>query len=282
MPNDVPRPTKSAVDERKSRTLREQRLHTTDKRGDASHPDLSTRHSRPRLAWVLAAALMAGCAAAPTPHGEVSSESFSVHELIQSDSNRMATLAMRDNLQSLFVLAEKLYRRNPTEWRKTAESPEAAVEFVRIAVREGQGWGPLGERRDVAALDLALRPEFPGDRVAAYIYATADTLLTAHGGNTRFNLVQGLDAQRVYNAARNMEIAMWILASRRKADGTPLLLSNEISDAGRNLSFEREMGKIIGRLDLLAAYTTEKYRRAFISYGQGMVAGPLLQFLPVK
>ena len=55
-----------------------------------------------------------------------------------------------------------------------------------------------------------------------------------------------------------------------------------MSAAGRNLSFEREMGKVIGRLDLLASFTTEKYRRAVISYAQGVVAGPFLQFLPVK
>lgn len=230
----------------------------------------------------VAITLMAGCTATPTPHGEVRGESFSAQELVQSDANRMATLGMRDNLQSLFLLARKLYLRNPAEWRKTAESPEAAIEFVRIALLEGQGWGPLGERRDIAALDLALRPEFQGDRVAAFIYATADMLITAHGGSTSFNMLQGLDAQSVYNAARNMEIAMWILSSRRKADGQPLLLSNEISEAGRNLSFEREMGKIIGRLDLLATFTTEKYRRAIISWGQGAVAGPLLQFLPVQ
>ncbi|ARU06544.1 hypothetical protein CCO03_00530 [Comamonas serinivorans] len=235
-----------------------------------------------RLGLALAPLLLVACGSAPTPHGEVQSEAFSTRELIQSDSNRMASLAMRDNLNSLFLLMDKLYRRNPAEWKKTADSPEAAVEFVRIALREGLGWGPLGERRDVAALDLALKPEFQGDRVAAFIYATADSIITAHGGSTSFNLVQGVDAQHVYNAARNMEIAMWVLASRRKADGTPLLLSNEMSAAGRNLSFEREMGKVIGRLDLLASFTTEKYRRAVISYAQGVVAGPFLQFLPVK
>ena len=47
-------------------------------------------------------------------------------------------------------------------------------------------------------------------------------------------------------------------------------------------SFEREMGKIIGRLDLIASYTTERYRRAVIGYGQGLLAGPFMQFLPVR
>ena len=60
------------------------------------------------------------------------------------------------------------------------------------------------------------------------------------------------------------------------------MLSNEITADSRNLSFEREFGKIIGRLDLLATYTTERYRRAVIGYVQGLVAAPLLAFLPVR
>ena len=85
-----------------------------------------------------------------------------------------------------------------------------------------------------------------------------------------------------YNAARNVETAVWLLAQRRNAQGQPLLLADEIGQQGRNLSFEREFGKIIARLDLLAAFTTEKYRRAAISYVQGIVGGTFLQFLPVR
>ena len=96
------------------------------------------------------------------------------------------------------------------------------------------------------------------------------------------NLLDGVDAQHLYNAARNVETAAWLLAQRRNAQGQPLLLADEIGAQGRNLSFEREFGKIIARLDLLAAFTTEKYRRAAISYVQGIVGGTFLQFLPVR
>lgn len=246
---------------------------------------LSVLRATPRVrgTGVLALVLvLAGCASAPTDHGTVSGEPFTVIDLVQSDAGRMATLGMRDNLHSLFLLQDKLYKRNPSEWRKSAPSREAAIEAVRQAVLLRQPWAPLGERRDVAALSYALSVDFTDDRVAAFIYACGDMLLMAHGERTTFTLLNGLDAQRLYNAARNMEIAMWVLNSRRKPDGTPLLLANEISAAGQNLSFEREMGKIIGRLDLLATFTTEKYRRALINYGQNWMAGPLLTFLPVR
>ena len=215
--------------------------------------------------------VLAGCASnAPTPRGEVKGAPTHAAEMAQSDANRMATLAMQENLEGLLRLADKLYRRNPAEWRKgTATSREQALEQLRTAVLQRQPWAPLQGRRDIAAMALALAPEFAGDRVAAFIHATADMVITAHGGKTEFFLLDGMDAQHLYNAARNVETAVWLLAQRRNAQG-------------RNLSFEREFGKIIARLDLLATFTTEKYRRAAISYVQGIVGGTFLQFLPVR
>lgn len=227
------------------------------------------------------AMLLAGCSSTPSPYGKVQGERFGKRELVQSDTNRMATLAMQQNLDSLFALMDKLYKRNPSEWPKTAKSPEAAMAFVRLTVLNRQGWAPLGEARDAKALSKALAVDFNDDRVAAFIYAAADTVVTAHGGKTQFTMVDGLNPQAVHNAARNMEVAAWILSSRRQADGSPLLLANEIGPQDRNLSFEREMSKIIARLDLMAIYGTEKYRRAVIGYGQGLIAGPFIQFLPV-
>ncbi|MDH1253209.1 hypothetical protein N5C67_11155 [Comamonas thiooxydans] len=252
----------------------------------AGHCTRDFLRARPLMGrWLLSGLVLcalAACSSAPTNHGEVKGEDFHSRELLQSDSNRMATLAMKENLESLFLIMDKLYRRNPAEWKKTASSREAAMTYVRIAVMERQPWHELQDKRDVAALSQALQPEFAGDRVAAFVHAAADMLITAHGGRTSFTLIDGLDPQHVFNAARNLEIANWILNSRKTPGGKPLLLSNQIAEEGRNLSFEREMGKIIGRLDLVADYTTERYRRSVIGYAQGLLAGPFMQFLPVR
>ena len=229
------------------------------------------------------AALLTGCASdAPTSRGEVKGQDFSANELLQSEGNRTAKNAMLANQRSLLLLADKLYRRNPAEWRKSAATREAALAEVEKAMAADTPWPPLAGKRDVAALTLALSPDFAGDRVAAFIVACADTIVTAHGGKREFYYLDGVDPQHLYNAARNMEIALWVLNTRRNAQGQPLLLANEIGPDTRNLSFEREFGKIIGRLDLLATYTTERYRRAVIGYVQGLVAAPLLAFLPVR
>ena len=228
--------------------------------------------------------LMAACInPAPTLHGQAPGTPMTPHELAQSDVNRMTTLGMQDNLESLQRIADKLYRRNPAEWRKGGNtSREAALARLRSAIDSQAPWPELQGKRDIAALSLALNPDFSGDRVAAFIYASADMLLAAHGGARLFYLTNSLDAQYIYNAARNIEIAVWLLSSRRNAAGQPLLLPDEISGQGRNLSFEREFGKIIGRLDLLSVVLTEKYRRAVISYAQSLLGGTFLQFLPVR
>lgn len=229
------------------------------------------------------ALLLGACtSSAPTQRGEVRGQSFDAAELLQSEGNRVTTVAMRANHQSLMLLADKLYRRNPAEWRKTAPTREAALKQLEDTLVAGLPWPALAGKRDVAGLSLALAPEFAGDRVAAFISACSDTLVTAHGGRRDFYYLDGIDPQYIHNAARNMETAAWILNTRRDARGQPLLLSNELAGENRNLSYEREFGKIIGRLDVLSQYLTERYRRAVITYVQGVLAAPFLIFLPVK
>ena len=216
-------------------------------------------------ALLLACAALAGCSSAPTPRGAVQGAEFSSGELLQSEGNRITQNAMTANHRSLMLLADKLYRRNPAEWRKSAATRETALAQLELALLSAQLWAPLAGQRDVAALS----PDFAGDSVAAFIVACADTIVTAHGGKREFYYLDGVDPQHLYNAARNMEIALWVLNTRRNAQGQPLLLANELGPGPRALTFEREFGKIIGRLDQLATYTTERYRRAVIGYVQG-------------
>ncbi|GHU26060.1 hypothetical protein AGMMS50256_02360 [Betaproteobacteria bacterium] len=230
----------------------------------------------------LTACALAACSSVPVEK-EVRGESFEPRQLVQTDANRFANLTMRDNLDSLEILLEKLYRRNPSMWKKrSAQSLEAARQEVMAAIRDKETLLPdMGETKGTNAVHLALAPEFTGDRAGAYIYGLGTMLVEAWGGSIRLSIIDGLDAQRLANAAHNVAVAAWILTDRKDASGQALLLSNEISGASRNLSFEREHGKIIGRLDTLAAVIDEKYRRSVIGYLQSMVGGAFLQFLPV-
>jgi len=205
---------------------------------------------------------------------------MSADQMVQTDFNRTLTIAMRDNLASVMVLMDKLYRRNPREWRKSgSDSHEAAIAAMRTRIEQRSPPPDVAGLQDIDILAVALDPGYRGDRVAALIYGLADTIIVSHGGKTRFDAFDLLDGQRVYNAARNVEAAAWLLRSRRDAAGQPLLLANEMTDALANLSFEREFGAIIGRLDLVADLLGENSRRLGINYAQNLL---FFAFLPVR
>ncbi|VFR46896.1 putative lipoprotein [plant metagenome] len=233
--------------------------------------------------FALAMFALGACASPPsTPSsgGTPRTEKMSADQFGQTDFNRTVTIAMRDNQAGLHSLLDKLYRRNPREWRKGgAPDFDTAVKRVRDAMAAGRPPAGLQGLRDIQILAVSLDPAYRGDRVAAFIFGLSDTIVTAHGGKTRFYVSDMLDGQRVYNAARNVEAAAWLLATRKDEAKQPLLLANEISDTAVNLSFEREFGALVGRLDLIANLLGENSRRVGINYAQGLM---FFSFLPVR
>ena len=237
------------------------------------------------LAFLIATLSLLTACSSPPVRKEVRGEDFSSGQLLQSDANRAANLAMRDNLASLSLLLDKLYKRNPKEWRKSgAASREEAHGAVMQAIKELRPLAGLHERKSVAALTLAFDATFQGDRAGTMVYGLGSMLTELYGNRATLHLLNGLDPQKTANAAWNIEVAAWLLASRTDARGQPLLLSNEIGSQGRNLSFEREFGRMTGRLELLAQLNHESLRRTGINYAQGLLAVPIIglaQFIPL-
>ncbi|MCK6188324.1 hypothetical protein [Pseudomonas sp. EYE_354] len=236
-----------------------------------------------RQSWLLAAVLMLFATGCTQQQGRDIAKQFSngkPDEFFQTSVDRMATLGMRDNLQSLYLLMSKLYLRNPNQWRQSGYPDAASAEReIRRAIEQRQPLQALGDRRDLVALSYSLSPEFKGDRVGAFIYAIGSMLVTAHGGRTEFYMTDSINPQFVSNAARNIEKATWLLSKRQDANGVLLLFSNEISEEGSNLSFAVEFGKIVARLDLLTQMLDERYRRIGLNYAQSLL---LMNFLPVQ
>ncbi|MDR6710994.1 hypothetical protein J2W83_000584 [Pseudomonas hunanensis] len=238
--------------------------------------------SRPCSRLLLAGALIALCACTQQQGRDIVNQfgEGKPSELFQTSVDRMASLAMRDNLQSLYRLMNKLYLRNPNQWKQSGYLDAATAERqIRLAIEQRQPLAQLGDRRDLAALSYALSPEFRGDRVGAFIYAIGSMMITAHGGRTEFYMTDAIDPLFVNNAARNIEKATWMLSQRQDANGVLLLFSNEISEEGSNLSFAVEFGKIVARLDLLAQMLDERYRRIGLNYAQSLL---FINFLPVQ
>lgn len=124
-----------------------------------------------------------------------------------------------------------------------------------------------------------MSPEFQGDRAGAFIYAIGTMLITAHGGRMEFYITDTISAEFINNAARNIEKATWMLGQRKDLQGKRLLLANQLSRDGRNLSFAVEFGKIVARLDLISEVLDERYRRLGVSYAQSLL---FMNFLPVQ
>jgi hypothetical protein len=239
--------------------------------------------SVPRTALVFCAAAavlaLAGCAATRSTER---AENYGSREWMQSGANRIANLALRDNLQSIRRVQLSLYRRNPREWRKWAASPEDAIQRSWDAVMQAAPLPALQGASGIDAVRLAFEagPQgYAGDRVAALVYGWATMLKQANGDTWEQTMIDGVNAENSYRAARNMEISLWLIGSRTGPDGQPLLLATEISDRGRNLLIDRELSKVVARLDLLAAQADEKYRRAALDFAQGWLLGSLGPFL---
>jgi hypothetical protein len=237
-------------------------------------------HAVVRRGRLLCAVLMFLCLAACTSTQRA--EPYESKEFLQSGANRIANLALRDNLQSVKRVQLSLYRRNPREWRKWSSSAEDATQRTWDSIMQGPPLGQLHGATGIDAIRLAFQtapPPYEGDRVAALVVGWAALLKQANGDTWDQTMIDGVNAENSYRAARNFEISLWLIGSRTGPDGQPLLLATEISDKGRNLLVDRELSKVVARLDLLAAQADEKYRRAALDFGQSWFLGSLGPFL---
>lgn len=204
----------------------------------------------------------------------------SFHQLGKSDFDRMADVEIRENTESLRLLMLKLYKRNPHELRKsTSDHAEKMITWVFDGeAQHHYQFEDMQNLQDTEAIFLTFKPEYTGDRVLAFIVGLQTMLMKAHGGRKDFYLTDTIDPQHIYNVARNIEIAAWKLSNARDENGALYLLSNEINDRERNLSFEREFGKIIGRTDLYAIALAEKSQRLISRIMQNLATAVFLPF----
>jgi hypothetical protein len=239
--------------------------------------------SKPLLYLLLLA--LTACAGGPNtvPTKPPAGGGFDTAQLAKTDIDRVAEEHQREIFADLRILTEKLYRRNPREWRK---SGHASIEAAVARIFEGtHGWqyAELDGKRGTDAIFLAFRPDYQGDRVLAYVAGMGSMIQTAFHDKTALFVLDDLEPQGLYNAARNVEIAVWKLSNARDAQGVLILVSNEgpTTAAGTNvnLSFEREFGKIIGSLDVLSKIVADKDNRTVVKIIQNLATAV---FLPIK
>lgn len=235
--------------------------------------------ARKRLAALLlalTALLLAACATRVGPGGQRENR-FDPRYLAKTEIDRVADTSRAEVVLGLRRVAEKLYKRNPKEWKKSGQpSSEAALERLfagRVDFPELEG------RREGAAVLHGFNASYQGDRVLAVMAGLLGMTYAAFEEKDDFYMLDDLSEQKLYNCARNVEIAVWKLSSTRNGSGDFVLVSNELDPNNPNLSFEREFGRVIGLLDFLSKIVADKHGRTITRFTQSVATAV---FLPVS
>ena len=225
--------------------------------------------------FFLAPLLLDGCATRVGPGGQKEMR-FEPRYLAKTEIDRVIDTDRAEVLAGLHRIAGKLYKRNPREWKKSGQ-PSREAAMARLFAG-GVDFPELEGRQEGAAVLLALSPEYQGDRVLGVMAGLLGMVYASFENKDDFYVLDDLNEQKLYNCARNVEIAIWKMSSARSATGEFLLLSNELDPANPNLSFEREFGKVIGLLDFLSRIVADKNGRTVTRLTQSIATAV---FLPV-
>ena len=225
--------------------------------------------------FFLAPLLLDGCATRVGPGGQKEMR-FEPRYLAKTEIDRVIDTDRAEVLAGLHRIAGKLYKRNPREWKKSGQ-PSREAAMARLFAG-GVDFPELEGRQEGAAVLLALSPEYQGDRVLGVMAGLLGMVYASFENKDDFYVLDDLNEQKLYNCARNVEIAIWKISSARSATGELLLLSNELDPANPNLSFEREFGKVIGLLDFLSRIVADKNGRTVTRLTQSIATA---LFLPV-
>ncbi len=217
--------------------------------------------------FLLAQSLLFGCAAG----------GFQFNRLAKSDIDMVSDIHWQTADGLVQGLMKKLYLRNPNELRKNNGK---TIEQLQRQLRNlplDQQTRSLGVG-NLAAMDLALSQDYQGDRVFALIAGLRGMISDAYGYQSSFYLTDSIDAQKLYNSARNVEILAWKLNQAINYGGEPLILSNSVETGSVNLSYERLFGKLIANQDTLAKVMEDKTQRTVNRITHGVIS---MTFIPI-
>ena len=226
---------------------------------------------------ILLALMVAGCATKMGKDGKTES-TVDIKYLAKSEVDRIADTNRAEVIEGLLLIADKLYKRNPKEWKKAGvDSREAAL--ARLKNRFYRSLPELGGSREGPAASLAFTETYTGDRVAALMLGLFTMADAAFEHKEEYYILDALNEQKLFNCARNMEVAVWKLGNDRDSAGKLFLLSNELDPANRNLSFEREFGRLMGLLDFMAKIVADRNGRGLSRFTHAVATSI---FLPIS
>lgn len=202
-----------------------------------------------------------------------------IERLAKSDIDEVIELHQQVVLRDLKKLMVKLYKRNPgLRYDRELRDIKASVELT-FSRPFNYNYAEFSQiRRPTDIVRLALDESYQGDRVLAFIVGLRRMLMASYDNNTEFFYLTSIDQQKLYNSARNIEIAAWLLAKSRDKEGNLLMLSDSLADERRNLSYQRLIGRMIATQDNLAEIISHKTGRIIKTV---VVRAATVVFLPI-
>lgn len=229
--------------------------------------------SRGALTAVLLSAslLLSGCASN-------SERPFRITDLAKTDIDTVTDTHIREVKSLAEELMIKLYRRNPRELAKAVPKTTLKQRVQQLfGSPRALGFTELQGKDGVKAIPLAFDPAFSGDRVFALMAGISGMLHASYNYQNEFFILDELSHQKLYNSARNLEAIAWQLNNRRDSHGELFILSNGATPNGiRNLSYERQFGKIIALQDMMATLIANSTNRTITKVIHSVASTTLL------
>ena len=198
-----------------------------------------------------------------------------VKDLVKSDTAFFVEAVRSELDQSLSVLLVKLYRRNPVQLPATSsvETRVAQLKAPKLSLQE------FGGPKPDELVRMAFAEDFTGDRAYAFVAGLQSMVNHAFDHRREYLLLDDLpSAQFVYNSARNIETAAYLLRTQRNKSKEPYLYADGIQDGILNASYSQLMGEMIGLQDALSKALAKKDQRTLNAVARGAAS---FVFLPV-
>ena len=221
---------------------------------------------------------VAGCSHDSEKKDNPKKSSFSVKSLGKSDIDNVLDTHVQEIRGYLRELMIKLYKRNPRELEKSRY--HEIEKNVKRVFEEQHNWkfAELQDRKSVDAIHLAFEQTFEGDRVFALIVGLTSMIMAAYDNKTDFYMFDKVDPQKLYNSARNIEIAVWKVGHDVDIGGQLYLYTNSLPGEETNLSYERLFGKMIATQDNIAIIIADSTNRVIRKVIQELATAA---FLPI-
>jgi hypothetical protein len=202
-----------------------------------------------------------------------------ISAIAKSDIDNVLEVHIRESHRLLKELMIKLYKRNPRELKKS-ELKLPQEHIVRLFELEHTWDFPeLEGKYDVDVIKLTFTDDYQGDRVFSLIAGLMSMIMKSYDYKSEFYMFDSVDPQKLYNCARNIEIAVWKLGHNLDSNGELFLYSNSLPDEEiSNLSYERLFGKLIATQDNIARVIANKKNRTVTTVMQRMASAI---FLPI-